>query len=85
MGNQIETRVAGIPAIARVTRFFRQRPLGPSAHSDLDCDGFTEIEFDICDRRGRLAPWLERKASPRDLERIEGELIEHMEGAANER
>lgn len=70
----LPTTVSGIPAIARVTRYFRQRPLGPTADSDLDCYGYTEIEFDLCDRRGRSAPWLERKATEQDRSRIEEEI-----------
>lgn len=70
----IETTVSGIPAIARVTRYFRQRPLGPTADSDLDCYGYTEIDFDLCDRGGRPAPWLERKATEQDRSRIEDEI-----------
>lgn len=76
---QIETRVAGIPCIARVTHYFCQPPMGPSADSDLDCRGYTECEFDILDRRGRPAPWLERKASDEDRERIEQEIIDQLE------
>lgn len=70
----LETTVSGIPAIARVTRYFRQRPLGPSADSDLDCYGYVTCEYDICDRRGRPAPWLERKATEQDRSRIEDEI-----------
>ena len=79
---EIETRVAGIPCIARVTHYFRKAPHRGSAHtcdSDMDYYGYTECEFDILDRRGRPAPWLERKASDEDRERIEQEITEQLE------
>lgn len=71
--SEIQTRVAGIPCIAKVTHFYRQAPWRGSAHtcdSDLDYYGYTECEFEILDRRGRPAPWLERKATDADRERI---------------
>ena len=66
----IEARVCGIPCLIDVTHFFRQAPLGPSADSDWDCYGYTEIEFEVCDRRGRRAPWLERKMTKADREEV---------------
>jgi len=75
--SEIQTRVAGIPCIAKVTHFYRQAPWRGSAHtcdSDLDYYGYTECEFEILDRRGRPAPWLERKATDADRERITEEI-----------
>ncbi len=74
MTTQIETKIAGIPCIAKLDRMFVQKPLGPSCDSDYDCYGYTEIEFTVCDRRGRPAPWLERKMTYKDQSRIENEL-----------
>jgi hypothetical protein len=74
---EISTRVAGIPCIARVTHFYRQRPwrgCASTCPSDMDWYGYTECEFDILDRRGRPAPWLERKATDADRERITEEI-----------
>ena len=79
--SEIETRVAGIPCIARVTHFFQQAPHRGSPHtcdSDLDYYGYAECEFDILDRRGRPAPWLERKATDQDRERITEEIINQL-------
>ena len=75
--SEIQTRVAGIPCIAKVTHFYRQAPWRGSAHtcdSDLDYYGYTEREFEILDRRGRPAPWLERKATDADRERVAEEI-----------
>lgn len=74
----IQTTVSGIPCIARVTYFHKQEPLGPRADSDWDCYGYTECDFDILDRRGRPAPWLERKLTDADRERITDEITEEM-------
>jgi hypothetical protein len=70
----MEARIAGIPCKVRVTHCFVQKPLGTRCDSDLDCYGYTDIEFDVFDRNGRAAPWLEKKMSDDDRARIE-ELI----------
>lgn len=77
----VQTRVAGIPCIARVTHFYRQSPWrggAQSCPSDMDWYGFTECEFQILDRRGRPAPWLERKLTDDEVARIEEEITESM-------
>ncbi|MGB5807776.1 hypothetical protein [Castellaniella sp.] len=71
----LDARIQGIPCRVLVTRFFRQRPLGPSADSDMDCYGYTEIDFDVLDRRNRPAPWIERKMDDADTRAIEQEII----------
>lgn len=81
----MKTRIAGIPCQIAVTHFKVQPPLGRNCDSDWDCYGYTSIEFDVLDRRGRPAAWLERKLTPRDIERIEAEIIEqHNERAYEE-
>lgn len=69
--------MAGIPCLINVTHYFKQKPMGPRADSDWDCYGYTEIEFEVCDRRGRPAPWLERKLTLEDKQRIETEIEEY--------
>ena len=79
---EIETRVSGIPCIAKVTHFFRQAPHRGSAHtcdSDMDYYGYTECEFEILDRRGKPAAWLGRKVTDDDRQRIEQEITEQLE------
>lgn len=71
----LETRIQGIPCIVEMTSYFRLAPQGRSADSSDDCYGGHEIEFTVCDRRGRPAPWLERKMTDADYDRIEDELI----------
>ena len=72
----IESTVAGIPCLVQIDYVFVQRPLGPSADSDLDCYGYAEVEFTVLDRRGRPAPWLSKKLTAPEIERIENEILE---------
>ena len=74
MSMEIETRIAGIPCIVKLDSMFVQKPMGPNCDSDWDCYGYTEIEFTVCDRRGRPAPWLELKMSDKDRSLIENAL-----------
>jgi hypothetical protein len=75
----IHTRIAGIPCTIQVGRVFVQEPMGPSADSDWDCYGYSEIEFTVCDRRGRPAPWLERKMTYDEKSDIETLILENVE------
>lgn len=76
---EIETRVAGIPCIVGVTHFESVRgSYSYHAASDWDYHGYTESEWVVCDRRGRPAPWLERKLTSKDTSRIESEIAEQL-------
>lgn len=61
----LNTRIAGIPCFIETTRFI---------YDDED----VEIRFDVLDRRGRAAPWLERKLTERMISDIECEIIDAM-------
>lgn len=67
-------RIAGIPCVIRVDSFYRQAPDYGTWDSDLDCSGYIEADYTICDRRGRPAPWLERKRTPDDDTEIMAEI-----------
>lgn len=71
------TRIAGIPCEIEVTHWFVQKPLGPRCDSDWDAMGYTECEFNVLDRYGDPAPWLERKMTEDDRSRIITELGEY--------
>lgn len=75
----METRIAGIPCRVELTHCFVQKPLGPRCDSDLDCYGYADVEFDVLDRNGRPAPWLERKMSDSERSEIEGLLLEEVQ------
>jgi hypothetical protein len=81
MDIEITTRVAGIPAVARVTYAHYTRPDPTTWANDIDYWGGWVVDWEICDSRGRPAPWLERKLDEADRRRIEAELIDQLEGA----
>lgn len=63
--------VNGIPALAVVTDYICVAPQGKGADSDLDCHGYSEIEYTIKDRKGYPkvgdAAWLLKIVNDRDL------------------
>lgn len=76
---EIESRVAGIPCLIGVSHFACVRgSYSYNAASDMDYYGYSESEWDVLDRRGRPAAWLERKLTDDDRQRIEQEIAEAM-------
>lgn len=76
---KIESRVAGIPCLIGVTEFSSVRgSYSYNAPSDMDYYGYSESEWEVLDRRGRPAAWLERKLTDDDRSRIEQEIAEAM-------
>ena len=79
---EIESRVAGIPCLIGVLSYTSVKgSYSYNAPSDLDYHGYTESEWDVLDRRGRPAPWLERKLSSKDHDRIERDIAEYFESS----
>ena len=76
---EIETRVAGIPCVIGVVDYISVAgSYSQNAASDWDYHGYSEIDWVVCDRRGRPAPWLEKKLTSKDERRIEQEIAKHM-------
>jgi len=76
---EIESTVAGIPCLIGVTEFSSVRgSYSYNAPSDMDYYGYSESAWDVLDRRGRPAAWLERKLTDADRSRIEREIEEAM-------
>jgi hypothetical protein len=48
-------------------------PPDPRADNPWDYYGYTEFDYTVCDRRGRPAPWLEKKLTRADEARIHDE------------
>lgn len=73
----MHTRIANIPCQIEVTNYspaIRARTWGPPEHcypSEPE-----EIEIEVLDRRGRPAPWLQRKMSDEDYAEVFRELRE---------
>ena len=68
---KIESKVCGIPCIIAVHKFMAGS-YSYAAGSDVDYYGASEWE--ILDRRGRPAPWLERKVTPTIASDIEAQI-----------
>ena len=71
----VETRVAGIPCIVRVKNFTKVvGSFNRNEESDMDYHGYSDTEWDLLDRRGRRAEWLDKKVTADDIARIEREI-----------
>lgn len=82
---QIESKIQGIPCLIEVTTFKSVKPWKGSPQtcpSSDDYYGYNEIEFEVLDRKGYKAAWLERKMTKEDKARIESEILE--QGGNNE-
>ena len=78
MSMLMETQVAGIPCTARIDYVSVVRgSYSYNAASDLDYHGYSEIDWELCDRRGRPALWLAKKLTADDIARIEDEILEY--------
>jgi hypothetical protein len=79
----IEARIAGIPCLIELTHYAARVParLG-GAPENCHPEEPEEIEFTVCDRRGRPAPWLERKMDNDDRREIERLIAQDMKEAA---
>lgn len=76
---EIETTVAGIPCVIGVVDYISVAgSYSHNADSDWDYHGYSESDWVVCDRRGRSAPWLEKKLTSKDESRIEQEIAKHM-------
>lgn len=77
---EFDSTVCGIPCIVRVTHWDAYDPgryNGPPESCYPPEGG--EGEWEILDRKGQPAPWLERKMTDDDHEKIEAEVFNHME------
>lgn len=73
---ELETYVSGIPCLIGVHNFLSV-PGNPSTwDSDWDYYGYTEMDWEILDRKGYKADWLQRKLTKEDESRIEQEIID---------
>lgn len=70
--NMISVTIAGIPALVSVTTAkVVKGSFSFNADSDMDYYGYSELEYDVYDRKGYKAAWLERKITDNDRQLIE--------------
>lgn len=76
---EIETTIAGIPCLIGVTHYECVRgSYNYHAASDMDYYGYSEAEWEVLDRKGYKAAWLERKLTARDHDRINAEIDQYF-------
>ena len=74
----IETHVKGIPCKVEMTAGYYQKPDYNTWASDWDYyGGWSDVEFEVYDRKGYKAKWLEKKMTAEDETRIINELTEN--------
>lgn len=79
----LQIRAMGIPCQVLVTTYKVTPPCGGSVHfcySDGDWYGETTLEYEIYDRKGYRAAWLENKVDKADKwDTIDVQIIEQLE------
>ena len=78
----IKASICGIPCLLEVTYYkkiphWKGSPL--MCPSDLDYYGYTEVEFEIRDSKGYLAPWLEKKVTEEIRKDLEVAILENYQ------
>ena len=71
------TTISGIPCLIRnihITGDYQPARVHGDPNDCYEAE-FPEVEFDVCDRRGRPAPWLEVKMTRQDISRIENLIL----------
>ena len=79
----VETSVAGIPCLADPTHVQIVKP-NCRADNPYDFHGYSEVEFDLYDRRGYRAFWLEKKMTKDDIERVEIAILKDIKERKND-
>lgn len=77
---KVESRIAGIPCLLGVTFYYVQHPNRYADNRD-DFEGYIECDYEILDRNGRPAPWLERKVTDKDDARLVNEIDSFFENS----
>lgn len=78
---EIPTRVAGIPCLIGVKYFYKVRG-NPRADNDWDYWGYTDSDWVVLTTKGKEAPWLDKKVTDAEADRIRVLIEKHMEEQA---
>lgn len=74
----LATRICNIPCLIDIDYYHVQKPNPYNDASDWDCNGYTDINFTVYDRKGYKAPWLTNKLTAKELDRIHDEVVCYM-------
>lgn len=72
---QFFTQIEGIPCICQVTHYSPARPMTGSGYGDCEPPEEEEFDFEILDRKGYRAHWLERKVDTHVEIRLQDEYL----------
>jgi len=77
---EFKTFIAGLPCLIKVTRFFKKKgEFSSQSTSEEDYYGYVEIEYDIYDRKGVLAPQFEEKLTSVMRADLEEEISDRLD------
>lgn len=81
MYHEFKTHVSGIPCICRVLHYAPELPMIITGTGFGDCEPpeYEEFEFEILDRKGYKAKWLEDKMDVDDEIRLKEEFLRDEE------
>lgn len=71
----LKTTVCGIPCQVEVNYYFHKPPDYNNDASDVDYYGYTDTDFTLYDSKGYKAPWLEKKMTEEDMDKLKEEII----------
>lgn len=81
----IEHRVAGIPCLIGVIDYSSVKgSYDYNAASDWDYNGYTESEWELLDRKGYRAKWLDYKLTDKETNDVESAIAEYMDSFADD-
>ena len=77
---KFQTKVCGIPCTVVVTLYRKAVPMRIYGSGMGDCDPPEpeEFEFQLLDRKGYPAPWLEKKLTPQLEEEVFQHFLKHL-------
>lgn len=80
---EIEHRVAGIPCLIGVIDYSEVKgSYNRNADSDMDYYGYTDCEWEILDRKGYRAKWLDKKLSQVEEDQISAAIAKYFDQQA---
>ena len=67
-----DTKIAGIPCQCKVLAFapYKHMQITGSGFGDAEPPEYPEFDFELLDRKGYPAPWLEAKLTSNDSDRL---------------